>query len=88
MLGNPRPFVVMYTVGNLIALCGSFFLSGPNTQISKMFHESRKASSVTYLSSLVATLVVAFMPSFTGKALVLFVLCIIETLSLTWYCLS
>ena len=86
--GNPKPFVVMYTFGNVIGLCGSFFITGPNAQMKKMFHESRKFSSIIYLTSMVVTLVVAFAPSFPGKAFVLFILCIVETLSLTWYCLS
>jgi len=88
LLGNPKPFVLMYTVGNLVALSGSFFLTGPNAQFKKMFHESRKAASVVYLVTLFTTLSVVFVPSFTGKAFVLLLLCIIETLALTWYCLS
>eukprot|EP00816_Leptocylindrus_hargravesii_P011724 CAMPEP_0196813808 /NCGR_PEP_ID=MMETSP1362-20130617/39468_1 /TAXON_ID=163516 /ORGANISM="Leptocylindrus danicus, Strain CCMP1856" /LENGTH=183 /DNA_ID=CAMNT_0042190205 /DNA_START=64 /DNA_END=612 /DNA_ORIENTATION=+ len=84
MLGDPFPFVLAFTAGNLISLSGSFFLSGPKTQMKKMFHETRKHATIIYLASIVCTLMVAFAPQFPGQAFVLFLMCILQTLSLTW----
>lgn len=41
MTGNPMPFVVNATVGNMIALAGSFFFTGPTQQIKDV---SRKTA--------------------------------------------
>lgn len=88
LLGDPYPFVLAFTTGNLISLSGSFFLSGPKAQTKKMFHETRKHATIVYLASISLTVVVAFAPQFPGQALVLFLVCLLQTLSLTWYCLS
>lgn len=34
--GNPIPFVVMYTVGNILAIMSSMFLAGPKRQWKNM----------------------------------------------------
>lgn len=86
--GDPVPFVVNATVGNVIALCGSFFMSGPVTQAKKMFHESRRLSSLFYLGSLSCTLLVSFLPSFSGQGLILLICMILQWASIFWYCLS
>mmetsp|Transcript_34825 Transcript_34825/g.51775 ORF Transcript_34825/g.51775 Transcript_34825/m.51775 type:complete len:174 (+) Transcript_34825:118-639(+) len=86
--GNPLPFVINATVGNIIALCGSCFLSGPKSQYDKMFSETRKHATVAYLLSLVLTLVVAFIPPFWGQSLLLLILLIIQYFAIGWYCLS
>lgn len=41
MKGNPEPFAVMYSVGNLIGLCSTCFLYGPWSQFKKMFAPTR-----------------------------------------------
>ena len=87
IMGNPLPFVLNATIGNIIALAGSCFLSGPRGQIDKMFCESRRVASVAYLSSLALTLVVAYAP-IRPKALLLLLLLVIQYLSVFWYCLS
>ena len=35
--GNPTPFVVFYTLGNLMGIAGSLFLSGPKAQCKAMW---------------------------------------------------
>ena len=87
ILGNPLPFVLNATIGNIIALGGSCFLSGPQAQLEKMFSESRRVASIAYLSSLILTLVVAYAP-IHPKGLLLLILLIIQYLSVFWYCLS
>lgn len=87
MLGNPMPFVVNATVGNIIALCGSCFISGPHAQSKKMFHETRKVATIAYLSSLCLTLLVAFLPV-PGKKFVLLPCMLVQYVAIAWYCLS
>ena len=62
----------------LVALSGSFFLSGPSSQFQKMFHENRKVATLLYLGSLGVTLVVALIPFGEGlrgiKAMLLVIL--------------
>merc|ERR1719420_2881012 len=41
LFGDPVPFVLNATVGHIIALCGSCFLSGPQSQVKKMCAETR-----------------------------------------------
>ena len=39
--GNPVPFVVMYSLGNIVALCSTMFLCGPKSQWKSMSKEGR-----------------------------------------------
>lgn len=32
-MGNPVPFATCYTLGNVISIAGSCFLSGPSSQV-------------------------------------------------------
>lgn len=86
--GNPVPLVVNVTVGNIIALCGTCFLSGPQAQSQRMFHSSRKLASTFYLGSLGVTLFLLLLPHFPFRGLLLFLLMIGQYLAITWYCLS
>jgi hypothetical protein len=90
--GDPRPFVVYSTLGNIISLSGSFFISGPKSQLKKMFHDSRKVATMLYLGSLLVTLAIAFIPfgaKFQGvKAFILVTLLIFQYIAVGWYCLS
>ena len=92
MLGDPAPFVVYATVGNIISLSGSFFLSGPTSQFKKMFHESRKMATILYLASLAVTLIVALIPFGNGvrgiKAMILVILLLCQYVAVAWYCMS
>mmetsp|Transcript_15623 Transcript_15623/g.19063 ORF Transcript_15623/g.19063 Transcript_15623/m.19063 type:complete len:129 (-) Transcript_15623:299-685(-) len=54
--GNPKPFAIMYSFGNIISICSSFFLAGPYTQLKKMFAPTRAIATIIYLTSIVATL--------------------------------
>jgi len=76
------------TVGNIIALCGSCFLTGPHSQMKRMWSDTRRSATIAYLGSLFLTLVVAFAPIPGPKGLMLLFLMIIQYLAITWYCLS
>mmetsp|Transcript_6977 Transcript_6977/g.14213 ORF Transcript_6977/g.14213 Transcript_6977/m.14213 type:complete len:216 (-) Transcript_6977:472-1119(-) len=86
--GNPVPLVVNVTVGNAIALCGTCFLSGPQMQLQRMFHSSRKLASVFYLGSLGVTMFLLLLRPFPLRGLLLFLLMIGQYAAITWYCLS
>ena len=88
LVGNPVPLVVNVTVGNIIALCGTCFMTGPTSQLNRMFHKTRKVASIFYLGSLVATLILLLLPHFLFRGLILFLLMIGQYIAITWYCLS
>jgi len=85
--GDPLPFVMNATIGNLLALCGSCFLSGPRSQMQKMWHDTRKVATAVYLGSLFLTLIVAFV-KIPGQSFFLILLMGCQYVSITWYCLS
>lgn len=88
LLGDPFPFVLNATAGNIIALAGSCFLSGPRSQLDKMWHETRRGATQLYLGSLALTLLIAFLPLPGPKGFVLVLLMICQYLAITWYTLS
>lgn len=88
MIGNPVPLVVHVTVGNIIALCGTCFLTTPTNQLQRMFHKKRKLASIFYLGSLGVTLFLLLLPRFMFRGFLLFLLMIGQYIAITWYCLS
>ncbi|KAJ8599328.1 hypothetical protein CTAYLR_005352 [Chrysophaeum taylorii] len=82
--GNPKPFVrivytvavhfvvalqaICYTLGNIIAICSSFFLSGPWNQVKRMFAPTRAIATAIYLTSIFATLFCAYYPNIPARA--------------------
>lgn len=87
--GNPIPLVVNVTVGNVLTLCGSCFLTGPQQQAKRMFHPTRKIASICYLSSMMITLILVLItPSFPTRGFILCLLLIAQYVAITWYCLS
>ena len=87
--GYPIPFAVNYTVGNILALGASWFLCGPKRQFRNMMDERRRLTAITYLSCLVATLVVVFIPlPWALKLGTLIILLITQCASSFWYSLS
>jgi hypothetical protein len=88
LIGNPVPLVVNVTVGNIIALCGTCFLTGPQSQLNRMFHKKRKVASMLYLGSLGITIFLLLLPRFVFRGFLLFLLMIGQYIAITWYCLS
>jgi hypothetical protein len=83
--GKPTSFVLYTTVGNIISLCGSFFLAGPKTQISKMLHPTRKVATLLYIGSLVTTLVVTLaFDEFRGQKIILLLLVGSQYVTVAW----
>jgi len=88
LTGNPVPLVVSVTVGNILTLCGTCFLTGPQQQARRMFHESRKVASIMYLGGMGATIFFLLLPHFRTRGFWLFMLLIAQYVAITWYCLS
>lgn len=87
--GDPVPFAVNYTVGNILAMSASGFLCGPKRQFRNMFDKKRKTVSIVYLSCLASTLIVVFLPLYSAvKLTTLFLLLISQCGANVWYSLS
>ena len=85
LLGNPAPFAFKYTLGNLLSLSSSAFLVGPEKQCRDMLTPERRLASLTYLLTLVGTLVCVFV---LRIQLLSFCFIIVQFCALTWYMLS
>jgi hypothetical protein len=82
---NITAFVIFYTLGNVTALCSTFFLMGPMKQLKSMFDPSRAVSAVVFLGLLIGTLIVAI----ATKNIVATVLMVVaQWIAATWYSIS
>jgi hypothetical protein len=87
--GNPAPFAVNYSAGNILALGASFFLCGPKRQFKNMFDAKRRTTSIIYLSCLGSTLTVVFIPLHWAIKLSLLIgLLLTQCGANAWYSLS
>merc|ERR1711934_1134949 len=59
MGGDCAPFGIYYTIGNIIAVASSFFLSGPCSQLKSMCDEDRWQTSTCFIFTMILTLTVA-----------------------------
>ncbi|GMI13514.1 hypothetical protein TrVE_jg11287 [Triparma verrucosa] len=87
--GEPVPFVLMYTLGNIISLCASMFLAGPKRQFKNMTDEKRRVVAIVYVISILSTLLVCFISMNNGLRIALLVtLLVTQFCALLWYTLS
>mmetsp|Transcript_5108 Transcript_5108/g.14845 ORF Transcript_5108/g.14845 Transcript_5108/m.14845 type:complete len:247 (+) Transcript_5108:211-951(+) len=87
--GSPIPFAVNYSIGNALAMSASGFLCGPKRQFKNMFDNKRRTVTIVYLSCLASTLIVVFIPIYSGlKLLTLILLLISQCGANIWYSLS
>ena len=87
--GFPVPFALNYSFGNILSLASSWFLCGPRKQMKSMLDDRRRITSITYLSCLVCTLLVVFIPIKSGiKLFVLLLLLLTQFAASFWYSLS
>eukprot|EP00914_Ancora_sagittata_P019461 GHVO01038915.1.p1 GENE.GHVO01038915.1~~GHVO01038915.1.p1 ORF type:complete len:109 (+),score=1.88 GHVO01038915.1:203-529(+) len=85
VLGNPTPFALGYTFGNILSLLGTTFLVGPANQLRAMTDKKRLAASMLYLASLFVTLLSAII---LKSRLLCLVSVICQFCALVWYTLS
>ena len=89
MEGNPVPFVLTYSLGNLCSLLASLFLVGPHRQLANMFDETRKVTAFVFLASLFLVLVLCFVNMENILKLTLLVtLVLVQFFASLWYSLS
>ncbi|KAJ3323916.1 hypothetical protein HDV06_000892 [Boothiomyces sp. JEL0866] len=78
-------FAVLYSIGNIISLMATGFLIGFTKQFKKMFDETRRTATIVFLSSLVITLICAFVLQI---AILTLIAALVQFLALLWYSLS
>jgi hypothetical protein len=82
---RPVKLATTLTLGNALSIGSMMFLMGPAKQCESMMDEKRRSATVVYLSSLVLTLLAAFLV----KSRILCLLCIaVQYSALLWYSLS
>ncbi|OQS00636.1 hypothetical protein ACHHYP_03246 [Achlya hypogyna] len=79
-------FGILYSLGNVIALCGSGFLVGPAQQIKLMMKPVRRIAAALYVLMIVLVLVVAILAPHLGLLILLLV--IIQFCAAVWYSAS
>lgn len=82
---NLFTFGILYTLGNVVAICSTLFLMGPMNQLQRMFSETRWIASTVMLSFLLLTLMSAFWWHKKGLTILF---CIFQFLAMTWYSIS
>ena len=94
LAGNPVPFALNYTVGNLIGLASTAFFVGPARQCKRMSHPTRAGAALIFVLAMVSTLVCALLLPVVTKlptsviTLLVLVSIVIQFLAFFWYCLS
>lgn len=87
--GDPKPFAIMYTSGNIVSICATLFFYGPWSQCKRMFESTRIAATLMYLGFMVTTLFLAYYPETIPGRIPLIVLSILcQFIALVWYTLS
>ena len=59
MNGNPTPFALIYTAGNLFSISSTAFLIGPARQLKRMTHPTRIGVFIVFFTAAAATLICA-----------------------------
>mmetsp|Transcript_5591 Transcript_5591/g.17203 ORF Transcript_5591/g.17203 Transcript_5591/m.17203 type:complete len:197 (-) Transcript_5591:127-717(-) len=83
--GNPAPFAVKYTLGNILSLLSTGFIIGPKRQVRNMTHPVRAASAFAYVLAMAATLLSAML---FHRALLVLLCILIQFAAMAWYILS
>jgi len=91
LMGKPFPLVISVSLGNILGLCGSCFLSGPTVQAQRMFDPTRKTATLVYIGSMaltIAAMIALHRAPGILEAPVLILLLLLQCAAVTWYCLS
>jgi len=88
LVGHPGRFARCYSMGNMMMIAGSFFLSGPKRQCNKIKEKNRAPTFCAFITAMVLTLTVVYSTPFLGRALLILVLVVIQWCAQVWYILS
>jgi len=83
--GHIGAFGVIYTLGNLVALCSTGFLIGPKRQCRQMFQAKRAQATAAYIVMMVATV---FCACAGGPKPLVFIFIFMQWCALAWYIAS
>jgi hypothetical protein len=86
--GNPGPFAMAYTIGNLLSLGSSMFFVGPHKQVETMFRKKRRGSTICFLAFIMLTLVLCFSPHIPHRVALVMLSVSCQFAALVWYTLS
>merc|ERR1740117_1712147 len=88
--GDCTTFAVVYSVGNILAVLATFFLTGPHKQFKQMFDSDRLCATCTFLTCLVLTLVFALVPGLPNgvRTILVIVSAAAQLLAYVWYAIS
>ncbi|VDD91217.1 unnamed protein product [Enterobius vermicularis] len=78
-------FAVMISVGNIISICGTFFLTGPVRQLKKMFEKGRFIATLVFITLIAFSLIAAL---FLSSPFLAFILVVGEYIAMLWYSIS
>jgi len=85
LTGDPEPFAIRYTTGNIISLVSTSFIVGPARQLKQMTAPSRWLTALVYVGAIGMTLVSALVLHSASLVLA----CItVQGLAMMWYMLS
>lgn len=82
---NPAKFALLYTLGNIIALCSTCCMWGPCHQAKSMFKATRVGATIVYFIAMILTIFVAF---YTKNAWLVILCLIFQLLAMIWYVAS
>ncbi|GAB5368547.1 hypothetical protein AAMO2058_001328700 [Amorphochlora amoebiformis] len=85
---QPEIFAILFTAGNLVSLAGTTFLWGPCAQCKKMWDSERWLATTIYLSSMVVTLVCAFVVPVPYNVVAVIFSLLFQYCALIWYSAS
>jgi hypothetical protein len=88
LVGHPGRFARCYSMGNMMMIAGSFFLSGPKRQCNKIKEKNRLPTFCAFICAMVLTLTVVYSSPFLGRALLILLLVVIQWCAQVWYILS
>jgi antibiotic biosynthesis monooxygenase (ABM) superfamily enzyme len=78
-------FAVFYSIGQVLNIGASMFLSTPKGQWKAMTNKSRLVTSIVYILSIILTLVIALATQIKGLVIVFL---IIQVCAYYWYTIS
>jgi len=84
-VGKLSEFTVMTSLGSIISIGGTFFLSGPLNQLKKMFEPSRLIATLVYLLMIALTLIAGLVLRNPVLALIFI---FGQYVAMAWYSLS
>lgn len=82
---NVAAFAILYSLGQVLNIAGSCFLSTPSGHMKDMTKKSRIIPSVVYVLSIILTIVIAVATQIKG---LVFLFLVIQVLAYYWYTIS